>query len=77
VLRRAGTLVVGTHEGRGQVVLDEPGAESGAVVVTYYQSEELIGLLRSKGFSVRHLRRRSPRDHERQVPKLFITAAAD
>jgi ubiquinone/menaquinone biosynthesis C-methylase UbiE len=77
VLRRAGTLVVGTHEGRGQVVLDQPGSESGTVVVTYYQSDELVGLLYDNGFSVRHLRRRRPRDHERHVPKLFITAAAD
>jgi ubiquinone/menaquinone biosynthesis C-methylase UbiE len=77
VLRRAGTLVFGTHEGRGQVVLDEQGAEAGSVVVTYYQSEELVGLLRENEFSVRHVRRRSPQDHERQVPKLFVTAVAD
>jgi hypothetical protein len=69
-------LVVGTHEGRGEVVLDQPGAESGAVVVTYYRSEELVGLLCDNDFSLRDIRRRSPRDQERHVPKLFVTAVA-
>jgi SAM-dependent methyltransferase len=75
VLRPGGTLLIATHGGRGQDLIEQTWmGRPEAVVITYYEPEELEGLLVFEGFRVGTVRQRPPRRHEHQVAKIFVVA---
>jgi SAM-dependent methyltransferase len=76
-LRRGGLLLIATHGGRAEDVLDlRSNGRVESVVLTYYELGELIGMVSRAGFRVDAVRRRAPMDHELRAEKLFLRAAA-
>lgn len=71
VLSPGGVLVIITHGGSGEELLDRP---EGRLVLSRYQPHELGGRLRSAGFTPELLRTRPPRQGEYPADKIRITA---
>lgn len=76
-LRPGGVLVIGTHGGHGEdVVQQECKGRTETVAITYYEPGELETLLSDSGFRVYDVRQRPPLSHEHQVVKVYALAAA-
>ncbi|HEY3908177.1 MAG TPA: class I SAM-dependent methyltransferase [Streptosporangiaceae bacterium] len=71
ILRPDGVLVIVTHGGSSQELLDRPG---GPIVLSRYSSNELAGLMSAAGFTPEHLGTRPPRTGEFPAEKLRISA---
>jgi SAM-dependent methyltransferase len=71
VLAPGGILVIITHGGSGEELLDRP---EGQVVLSKYTPQELADRLRSAGFTPNLLRTRPPRPGEYPAEKIKITA---
>jgi len=71
VLSPGGILVIITHGGSGEELLDRP---EGQLVLSRYQPDELADRLRSAGFTPELLRTRPPRPGEYPAEKIRITA---
>jgi len=71
VLRPGAVLVIVTHGGSSQELLDRPG---GQIVLSRYSSEELAGVLNSAGFIPELVRTRPPRPEEFPAEKIRISA---
>ena len=71
VLMPGGMLVIITHGGSGEELLDRP---EGQVVLSRYTPDELAGRLRSAGFTPDLVRTRPPRPGEYPAEKIRITA---
>ena len=71
VLVPGGILVIITHGGSGEELLDRP---EGQVVLSKYTPQELADRLRSAGFTPNLLRTRPPRPGEYPAEKIRITA---
>jgi len=77
VLRTNGTLLIATHGGLGEEVVQHLWmCRPEQVVVTYYQPEELSGLLIENGFRVEAVRQREPLEYEWPATKLYAVAIA-
>jgi ubiquinone/menaquinone biosynthesis C-methylase UbiE len=78
VLRPGGVLLIGTHGGRGEDVVEQAWkGQTETVVITYYEPDELADLFARYGFRVSSVRQRPPLDHEHQVTKLYVSADAN
>lgn len=76
-LRRHGVLVLVTHAGIGEVLVEhEWRGRTEVVVLTYHDADELQSLLARHHLEVVDVRSREPLEHEHRVTKLFITAVA-
>lgn len=71
VLAPGGVLVIITHGGSGEELLDRP---EGQLVLSRYAPGELAGRLRAAGFTPELLRTRPPRAGEYPAEKIRITA---
>ena len=71
VLKPGGVLVVITHGGAGEELLDRPG---GQVVLSTYSPDELAAQLRDRGLEPELTRVRPPRDGEYPADKIRISA---
>lgn len=71
VLSPGGVLVIITHGGSGEELLDSP---EGQLVLSRYAPDELAGRLRSAGLAPELLRTRPPRPGEYPAEKIRITA---
>src|SRR5262249_23928933 len=71
VLSPGGVLVVITHGGSGEELLDRT---EGQVVLSRYDPDELPDRLRSAGFTPELLKTRPPRPDEYPAEKIRITA---
>ena len=71
VLSPGGVLVIITHGGSSEELLDRP---EGEVVLSRYEPEELADRLRSAGLAPELLRTRPPRPGEYPAEKIRITA---
>ena len=71
VLSPSGVLVIITHGGSSEELLDQP---EGQVVLSRYAPEELADRLRSAGLTPELLRTRPPRPGEYPAEKIRITA---
>ena len=78
VLHPNGTLLIATHGGIGEEVVEHLWMGCAErVVITYYQSEELSRVLAENGFYVEAIRQRAPLEYERQATKLYVFAVAE
>jgi ubiquinone/menaquinone biosynthesis C-methylase UbiE len=75
VLRADGLLLIATHGGVGEEVVEHVwmGCEE-HVVVTCFQADELSGVLTQNGFRVEAIRQRGPLEYEWQATKLYAVA---
>lgn len=71
VLKPGGVLVVITHGGAGEELLDRPG---GQVVLSTYSPDELAAQLHDRGLEPELTRVRPPRDGEYPADKIRISA---
>ena len=71
VLRPGGVLVIVTHGGSSQELLDRPG---GQIVLSRYSPDELAATLTSAGFTPELVRTRPPRPEEFPAEKVRISA---
>jgi ubiquinone/menaquinone biosynthesis C-methylase UbiE len=71
VLAPRGVLVIITHGGPGEELLDRP---EGQIVLSRYQTGELAERLRSAGFTPELIRTRAPRPGEYPAEKIRISA---
>lgn len=71
VLRPGGMLVIVTHGGSSQELLDRPG---GQIVLSRYSPDELTAALDSAGFTAELVRTRPPRPEEFPAEKVRISA---
>lgn len=71
VLRPNGVLVIVTHGGSSEELLDRPG---GQIVLSRYSPDELAGALGSAGFTPELIRSRPPRPEEFPAEKVRISA---
>ncbi len=71
VLRPGGVLVIVTHGGSSQELLDRPG---GQIVLSRYSPAELSGALTSAGLTLELVRTRPPRPEEFPADKIRISA---
>jgi SAM-dependent methyltransferase len=71
VLAPGGVLVIITHGGSGEELLDRP---EGQLVLSRYAPDELAGRLQAAGFAPELLRTRPPRPGEYPAEKIRITA---
>jgi SAM-dependent methyltransferase len=71
VLRPGGVLVIVTHGGSSEELLDRPG---GQIVLSRYSPDELAGLLSSAGLAPELVRTRPPRPEEFPAEKVRISA---
>jgi SAM-dependent methyltransferase len=71
ILRPDGVLVIVTHGGSSQELLDRPG---GPIVLSRYSPDELADLLSAAGFATELIRTRSPRAGEYPAEKVRISA---
>ncbi|HET7017475.1 MAG TPA: class I SAM-dependent methyltransferase [Streptosporangiaceae bacterium] len=73
VLRPDGVLVIITHGGSSEELLDRPG---GQIVLSRYSPDELTAVLSSAGFAPELIRTRPPRPEEFPAEKVRISARA-
>jgi SAM-dependent methyltransferase len=71
VLRPDGVLVIVTHGGSSEELLDRPG---GPIVLSRYSPDELTDLLSAAGFAPELVRTRPPRTGEYPAEKVRISA---
>lgn len=71
VLSPGGVLVIITHGGSGEELLDRP---EGRVVLSRYTPDELAGRLQAAGFTPELVRTRPPRPDEYPAEKIRIAA---
>ncbi len=71
VLKPGGILVILTHGGSGEEVLDLP---AGQILLNRYSTTELIERLTSIGFHLKMVRSRPPRPGEYPATKIKLTA---
>lgn len=77
VLRLGSPFVIATHAGRGEEFVEhEWEGSSEAVVLTYYEVDELETMLDGAQLQLREVRQRAPLAHEHPVTKLFLSSVA-
>ena len=77
IMRSKGRLLIATHEGTDEDVVEQVWrGQPEQVVITYLGRDELKSLVIRHGFSVSEIRSRAPLSHERQATKLFVLARA-
>jgi hypothetical protein len=72
VLAPGAVLLLATHEGTGEFVAEDHPDIKG----TLYTGEELELALTRTGFRCVQVHRRDPLPHERQSPRVYVTAVA-
>jgi SAM-dependent methyltransferase len=72
VLAPGAVLLLATHEGTGEFAAEDRPDIKG----TLYTGEELESALTRTGFRCVQLHRRDPLPHERQSPRVYVTAVA-
>src|ERR1700689_3741904 len=72
VLAPGAVLLLATHEGTGEFVAEDHPDIKG----TLYAGEELESALTRTGFRCVQVHRRDPLPHERQSPRVYVTAVA-
>ena len=77
VLVDGGVLVIATHLGEGEIVIDEfLGHDIEPVGGTFYDRAELEHVLTGAGFDIEDVRERDPLKHEYPSRRIYLTAAA-
>lgn len=69
--------MIATHAGPGEEIIEQEWDDRReTVLITYYEADELVALAAGCGLVATMVQERPPLDHEHQVQKLYLTAAA-
>lgn len=75
VVRPGGVVVIATHAGSGEDVVEQDrDGRHETVTITYYEADELTALAVDCGLVPVVVQGRPPLDHEHPVPKLYLAA---